>query len=37
MQLIKGDVGVGAAEGNAMALGCEDGVVEIFLSRCEGA
>ena len=37
MQLIKGEVGVGATEGDAMALRGEYGVVKIFLSRVEGA
>ena len=37
MQLVKGDVGVSATEGDAMALRCEDGVVEVFLGRCEDA
>ena len=37
VQLVQGDVGVGAAEGDAVALGCEDGVVEVFLGGCEGA
>lgn len=36
MQLIEGDVGVGATEGDAKALGCEDGFIEVFLSRSEG-
>lgn len=36
MQIIKGDVGVGAAERDAMALRGEDGVVKVFLSRSEG-
>ena len=37
VQLVKGEVGVGAAEGDAMALRREDGVVEVLLSRCESA
>ena len=37
MQLIQGDIGVGAAKGDAMALCSEDGVIEIFLRRSEGA
>lgn len=37
MQLVKRYRSVGAAERNAVALGCEDDVVEVFLSRCEGA
>ena len=36
MQLVKGEIGVGAAEGDAIALRREDGVVKILLSRCEG-
>ena len=37
MQLIEGDIGVGAAEGDALALRGEDGVVEVFLGGSEGA
>lgn len=37
MQFIKGHVGIGAAERDAMALGCKDGVIEVFLSSGEGA
>ena len=37
MQLIKGDIGVGAAEGDAVALRGEHSVIEIFLSRIESA
>ena len=37
MQLIKGDIGIGAAEGDAMALRSEHGIVEVFLSRIESA
>ena len=36
VQLVEGEVGVGAAEGDAMALRCEDGVVKVLLSRCKG-
>ena len=36
VQLVEGEVGVGAAEGNAMALRREDGVVKVLLGRCEG-
>ena len=37
MQSVQGDVGVGAAEGDALALGGENGVIEVSLGRCEGA
>ena len=37
VQSVEGDVGVGAAEGDALALGDEDGVVKVSLGGCEGA
>ena len=37
MQFVKGDVGVGTAEGDALALGGENGVIKVSLGRCEGA
>ena len=37
MQSVKGDVGVRAAEGDALALGGENDVIKVFLGRCEGA
>ena len=37
MQPIKGDVGVGAAEGDTLALRSKDGVIEVFLGSSEGA
>lgn len=37
MQLIKGDIGIGAAEGDTMALRGEHGVVEVSLSRIKSA
>lgn len=37
MQFIEGEVGVGAAMGDAIALRCEDGIIEVLLSRTKGA
>ena len=37
MQSVEGDVGVGAAERDALALGGENGVVKVSLGGCEGA
>ena len=36
VQLVEGEVGVRAAEGDATALRREDGVVQVLLSGCEG-